>query len=356
MSASPHVRSGVTTRSIMRDVAIALIPASAMGVYMFGFRAFLVLLTSVASAVLAEFLWRKLMKKKAPYECSALVTGLLLGMNLPAGVPLWMPVVGSFFAIIVVKEMFGGLGQNFMNPALAARCFLLICFAGRMTAFGVEATTEHFYYGASAIDGLSSATPLAVLKSLDPELATSPAYIWDSVDALFRPSQIISLKDMFFGFTGGVIGETSTLAILIGAAYLLFRRVINLRIPLAYILTFAVFIVIFGGYGLSGEGMYFLACELCGGGLMLGAWFMATDYVTSPITKLGQIVFGILLGLLTGIIRICGNSAEGVSYAIIFCNLLVPYIEKFTMPRAFGVVKARKPKKSAEAGNGGAAK
>lgn len=341
VSASPHVRSGVTTRSIMRDVALALIPASAMGVYQFGFRAFLVLLASVVSAVLAEFLWRKLMKKTAPYECSALVTGLLLGMNLPAGVPLWMPIVGSFFAILVVKEMFGGLGQNFMNPALAARCFLLICFAGRMTAFGVEASTEHFFYGASAIDGLSSATPLAVLKNL------GEAGV---------PSQAVSLKDMFFGFTGGVIGETSTLAILIGAAYLLFRRVINLRIPMAYILTFAVFIMIFGGYGFNGEGFYYLACQLCGGGLMLGAWFMATDYVTSPITKLGQVVFGILLGILTGIIRVCGNSAEGVSYAIIFCNLLVPYIEKFTMPRAFGVVKAKKPKKADEAKNGGAAK
>ena len=328
VSASPHVRSGVTTRSIMRDVAIALIPASAFGVYQFGFKAFLVLLTSVASACLCEFLWKKfVVKKNTPYECSALVTGLLLGMNLPASVPLWIPVVGSAFAILVVKEMFGGLGQNFMNPALGARCFLLICFAGRMTAFGVEQSGSHFMNGAASIDGLSSATPLAVIKNLEAGQSVCSN---------------VSLSDMFFGVTGGVIGETSTFAILCGAAYLLAKKIISLRIPVAYIATFAVFVYIFGGHVFESDGFYYLACELCGGGLMLGAWFMATDYVTSPITKGGQIVFGILLGLLTGIIRVCGNSAEGVSYAIIFCNLLVPFIEKFTMPRAFGVVKKKK--------------
>ena len=328
VSASPHVRSGVTTRSIMRDVALALIPASAFGVYQFGFKAFLVLLTSVASACVCEFLWKRfVVKKSTPYECSALVTGLLLGMNLPASVPLWIPVVGSAFAILVVKEMFGGLGQNFMNPALGARCFLLICFAGRMTAFGVGKATSHFMSGAASVDGISSATPLAVIKNLEAGQSITGN---------------VSLFDMFFGFTGGVIGETSTVAILIGAAYLLAKKIISLRIPVAYIATFSVFVVIFGGYGLSCDGFYYLACELCGGGLMLGAWFMATDYVTSPITKGGQIVFGIVLGLLTGIIRICGNSAEGVSYAIIFSNLLVPFIEKYTMPRAFGIVKKKK--------------
>ncbi len=329
VSASPHVRSGVTTRSIMRDVAIALIPASAMGVYRFGFRAFLVLLTAVVAAILSEFMWNRfvLKKKQAFTECSVLVTGLLLGMNLPASVPLWMPIVGSAFAIIVVKEFFGGLGQNFMNPALAGRVFLMICFAGNMTAFAVDKAADGtgvFMNGASAVDGLSSATPLAVIKNLEAGADVCGA---------------VSLKDMFFGFTGGVIGETSALCILAGAIYLLVRKVINLRIPAAYILTFAVFMLIFGGHGFD---MTYLACQLCGGGLMLGAWFMATDYVTSPITKLGQIVFGILLGLLTGVIRIFSNSAEGVSYAIIFCNLLVPFIERFTMPRAFGTVKAKK--------------
>ena len=329
VSASPHVRSGVTTRSIMRDVALALIPASAMGVYRFGFRAFLVLLSAVVAAILSEFLWNRfVIKKKQGFtECSALVTGLLLGMNLPASVPLWMPIIGSAFAIIVAKEFFGGLGQNFMNPALAGRVFLMICFAGRMTAFTVDKAADGFDFfmnGASAVDGISSATPLAVIKNLEAGADVCGA---------------VSLKDMFFGFTGGVIGETSALCILIGAAYLLVRKVINLRIPAAYILTFAVFMLIFGGHGFD---MTYLACQLCGGGLMLGAWFMATDYVTSPITKLGQIVFGILLGLLTGVIRLFSNSAEGVSYAIIFCNLLVPFIERFTMPRAFGTVKAKK--------------
>lgn len=348
VSASPHVRSGVTTRSIMRDVALALIPASALGVYQFGFRAFLVLLTGIVAAVASEFLWNRFIihKAKPAPECSALVTGLLLGMNLPASIPLWIPAVGSIFAIIVVKEMFGGLGQNFMNPALGARCFLLICFAGRMTDFAVEKTTQHFYYGAAALDGISSATPLAVIKNLDAAQSVSSGI----------SNAGFSLSDMFFGFTGGVIGETSTLAILIGALYLLIRKVISLRIPMAYIITFAVFVMIFGGHGCDCDGFYYLACELCGGGLMLGAWFMATDYVTSPITKGGQIVFGILLGLLTGIIRICGNSAEGVSYAIIFCNLLVPFIERFTMPRAFGTVKAKKPKKAASDKEGGASK
>lgn len=346
VSASPHVRSGVTTRSIMRDVALALIPAGAVGIYQFGFRAFLVLLSAVVSAMLSEYLWKRFVRKEHYRftECSALVTGLLLGMNLPASVPLWIPVVGSAFAIIVVKEFYGGLGQNFMNPALGARCFLLICFAGRMTNFAMNTGANRFWYGAAAsgsnsgvADAFSGATPLAVIKNLDKAADVSSA---------------VSLKDMFFGFTGGVIGETSVLAILIGAAYLLIRKVISLRIPVAYIATFAVFVLIFGGRGFD---MTYLACELCGGGLMLGAWFMATDYVTSPITKLGQIVFGILLGLLTGIIRLCGNSAEGVSYAIIFCNLLVPLIERLTMPRAFGTVKPKKPKKS-EAVKGGDAK
>ncbi len=332
VSASPHVRSGVTTAGIMRDVAIALAPACLFGIYWFGVSAALVLLASVASAVVSEFLWNLLMKKpKKPYECSALVTGLLIGMNMPSTIPLWIPIVASAFGIIVVKEMFGGLGQNFMNPALGARCFVMLCFTGRMTSFAIDKAAEaHLWHGAASIDGISSATPLAVIKNLE-----TGADVLNSV----------SLKDMFFGFTGGVIGETSTLAILIGAAYLLFRKVINFRIPVAYIATFAVFVLLFGGHGFD---MGYLACELCGGGLMLGAWFMATDYVTSPITKLGQIVFGIVLGIMTGIIRIVSNSAEGVSYAIIFCNLLVPVIERYTMPRAFGILPRSK--------KGGAAK
>lgn len=321
VSASPHIRSGVTTAVIMKDVAIALIPATVMGIYQFGYRAFLILLVSITTCVVSEYLYEMLMKKPwKPYECSALVTGLLLGMNLPATVPLWMPVIGGIFAIIVVKQLYGGLGQNFMNPALAARCFLTICFAGRMTAFtqtsflSSDAASEKLYlfnYGAAAVDGITGATPLAALKA----------------------GESVNLFDMFWGFTGGVIGETSVIMILIGAVYLLYRKVIHLRIPLTYIASFAVFILIFGGHGMD---MNYLAAQICGGGLMLGAFFMATDYVTCPITPAGQIVFGLCLGILTGLFRIFGASAEGVSYAIIFCNLLVPLIEKITMPKIFG--------------------
>lgn len=321
VSTSPHVRSGVTTAQIMRDVAIALMPASVFGVYQFGFSAFLVLLVSVTTCILSEYFYQKLMKKPYhPYECSALVTGLLLGMNLPSTVPLWIPIIGGVFAIIIVKELYGGLGQNFMNPALAARCFLLICFAGRMTTYTLDSASVagaakeglyHFNYGAASIDGITGATPLAAMKA----------------------GGDFNLFDMLFGFTGGVIGETSAVMILIGAIYLLYRRIISLRIPLTYIGTLAVFVLIFGGRGFD---LPYVAAQILGGGLLLGAFFMATDYATSPITKSGQIVFGVCLGLLTGIFRIFGASAEGVSYAIIFCNLLVPLIEKATMPKAFG--------------------
>lgn len=233
-------------------------------------------------------------------DLSAVVTGLLIALNMPSTMPVGLVILGCLFGIIVVKQLFGGLGQNFMNPALAARCFLLISFAGHMTNF--------------VYDGVSSATPLAVLKA------------GGEVDVL----------SMFIGTIGGTIGETSVIAILIGAAYLLIRKVISIRIPLAYIATFAVYTLLFGGRGFD---LTYLAAELCGGGLMLGAFFMATDYVTSPITKNGKIVFGIILGILTGIFRFQGNSAEGVSYAIIFSNLLVPIIEKLTAPTAFGIVK-----------------
>jgi electron transport complex protein RnfD len=323
VSASPHIRSGVTTAQIMRDVAIALLPASFFGIYQFGFSAFLILLVSITTCVVTEFLYEKFMKfPEKPYECSALVTGLLLGMNIPATAPVWMPVIGSVFAIVVVKMLYGGLGQNFMNPALAARAFLAICFAGRMIDFNItsfatsKATNDALYlfnYGAAGLDGITGATPLAALKAGE----ATP-----------------SLLDMFFGFTGGVIGETSAMMILIGALYLVYRRIISLRIPLTYIGTFAVFIAIFGGNGLD---MTFIFTHILGGGLMLGAFFMATDYATSPITTVGQVVYGVCLGSLTAIFRLWGTSAEGVSYAIIFCNLLVPLIEKFTIPKPFGV-------------------
>ncbi|MEI3199126.1 MAG: RnfABCDGE type electron transport complex subunit D [Lachnospiraceae bacterium] len=298
VSTNPHVRSAVRTDKIMELVLLALLPASIFGVWHFGWNALLLIIVSVGTCVLTEYVYEKLMHKKITVsDCSAAVTGLLLALNLPSSAPWWLAVLGGIFAILIVKQLFGGLGQNFMNPALAARCFLLISFAGRMTNF--------------AYDGFSGATPLAAIK------AGEPVYV----------------LDMFLGNTAGTIGETSVIAILIGAAILLWFQVIDLRIPGTYLLSFAVFVLIFGGHRFD---LSYVAAELCGGGLMLGAFFMATDYVTSPITKTGQLVYGCILGILTGIFRLFGNSAEGVSYAIIFGNLLVPLIERITMPRPFG--------------------
>lgn len=310
VSASPHVCSKDSTKTIMRDVAIALVPAAGFGVYNFGFKALLILVVAMTSCMLTEYIYEMLMHKKiTTSDYSALVTGLLLGMNLPVSVPVWMPILGGVFAILVVKQLFGGLGQNFMNPALAARCFLMISFAKRMTTF--------------TYDGVTGATPLYLIKSGDKAAAVS--------DLLSQNGT--SIMKMFTGNIAGTIGETSVIALLIGAAYLFAKKIINWRIPVTYIITFAIFALLFGGRGFD---MGYLVAELCGGGLMLGAFFMATDYVTSPITPNGQIVFGVLLGLLTGIFRIFGGTAEGVSYAIIFCNLLVPLIERVTMPVPFG--------------------
>ena len=261
----------------------------------------------MATCVATEAVYEHFMHKKLTIkDYSAAVTGLLLALNLPPSAPWWIPVIGGIFAILVVKQLFGGLGQNFMNPALAARCFLLISFTGRMTNFAVPENA----WG-KVVDTVSGATPLAALKA------------GESVDVM----------SLFLGNVQGTIGETSALAILIGAAVLLGTKVIDCRIPLTYIGTFAVFVLLFGGHGFD---MSYLAAHLFGGGLMLGAWFMATDYVTTPITKKGQLVYGVCLGVFTGLFRIFGGSAEGVSYAIIFCNLLVPLIERVTMPVAFG--------------------
>lgn len=303
VSSNPHVRDEQTTSRIMLDVLIALIPASIFGIYNFGVRALVVILVTVATAVASEAIYEKLMKQKITVgDLSAAVTGLLLALNLPSTIPIWIAMLGAVFAVIVVKMLFGGLGQNFMNPALAARCFLLLSFTGPMTNI--------------VLDGVTTATPLYNMKN------------GGSYDVL----------RMFVGSTAGTIGETSTLAILIGAAYLLVKKIIDFRIPFCYIGTFTIFAMIYSACH-GGLDMEFVAGQLCGGGLMLGAWFMATDYVTSPITPKGKIVYGICLGLLTGAFRMVAtaNAApEGVSYAIIFCNLLVPLIEKFTVPKAFG--------------------
>ena len=280
-------------------VVIALLPATFFGIWNFRHEnAWILVVVTTASAVLAEYIYEKLMHKPITInDFSAVVTGLLLALNLPPTLPWWMGVLGAVFAIVVVKQLFGGLGQNFMNPALAARCFLLISFAGNMT---------YFVY-----DGVTGPTPLAELKA----------------------GEAVNTMDMLLGNIRGTIGETSVIAIMIGAMFLLLMGVIDLTIPGSYLVSFVVFIVIFGGHGLDPQ---YITAHLCGGGLMLGAWFMATDYVTSPITTKGRIVYGVCMGLLTGLFRLFGGSAEGVSYGIIISNLLVPLIEKVTLPKPFG--------------------
>ena len=314
VSSNPHVRDKMTTSRIMQLVALALLPTTLFGIWNFGFRALLVVLVTVASSVFFEWLYDHLMHKKNTInDFSAVVTGLLLALNMPPQIPLWMPVLGSAFAIIVVKQLFGGLGQNFMNPALAARCFLMISFAGKMTDFAVDKLS-----GYHCIDTVTGATALAELKN--------SGFTADS----------ISVKNLFIGNIHGTIGETSAIAILIGAVILLAFKVIDLKIPLTYIGSFAVFVILYMlGTG-KGFDVNYLFSHLFGGGLMLGAWFMATDYVTTPITPKGQLLYGCCLGVVTAIFRLFGGSAEGVSYAIIFCNLLVPLIEKVTKPVAFG--------------------
>ena len=297
VSSNPHIRSRVTTNGIMMAVVLALLPAAGFGIYNFGIRALLHILITVAATVMTEFLFGLYRKKLTITDLSAVVTGLLLALNLPVSAPLWIGAVGGVFAILVVKMLFGGLGQNFMNPALAARCFLLISFPALMTNF--------------VCDGYTGATPLAALKA----------------------GEMVNVTDMIIGRTAGTIGETSMVAIVAGACFLILLGVIDLRIPGSYILSFAVFVLLFGQRGLDFQ---YLSAQLAGGGLMLGAFFMATDYVTRPITVGGQYLFGIFLGIMTGIFRIFGPGAEGVSYAIILGNLLVPLMEKITMPKAFG--------------------
>ena len=311
LSSNPHIRDNVTTAEIMRDVFIALIPTTLYGIIQWGFNAALVCILTVAAAVISELVYEKCMKLPITIkDWSAAVTGLILALNCPPNIPAWIPCLGAVFAIIIVKQLYGGLGKNFMNPALAARCFLLISFAGKMTSFtGVGA------------DALSGATPLAFMK-------TNP-------DAIAK----IDLGAAFLGRIPGTIGEVSKLCVLIGAAYLIIRKVISPKIPLIYIGTVAVFTLLFGGHGFD---LYYLACELCAGGLIFGAFFMATDYVTSPITPLGQIIFAVMLGILTGLFRLFGGAAEGVSYAIIICNILVPMINVHTVPKVFGKEGAKK--------------
>lgn len=298
VSSSPHIRVKETTKSIMRDVVIALLPATFASVYFFKLQALLIILVSVLSCVGAEYIWQKANKRKVTIgDLSAVVTGLLLAFNLPPAVPLWIPVVGGVFAIIIAKQFFGGLGQNIVNPALVARAFLLASWPTAMTTW--------------TLDGVTTATPLAALKA---------------------GTQAPALMDVFIGNVGGCIGETSALALIIGGVYLLAKKVIDWKIPVSFIGTTFVITAIAGR---AGNPLY----ELFAGGLMLGAFFMATDYATSPITPIGRIIFGVGCGALTSIIRILGGYPEGVSYSILIMNLFVPLIERWTAPRIFGKVK-----------------
>ncbi|EPY2306129.1 RnfABCDGE type electron transport complex subunit D [Clostridium sporogenes] len=303
LSSSPHIRSKDSVQSIMRDVVIALLPAAVAGIYFFKLQALLVILTAVISCVAAEYIWEKATGRDISIgDLSAVVTGMLLAFNVPPTLPLWMVVIGSFFSIIVVKQFFGGIGQNIVNPALAGRAFLLASWPVAMTTW--------------TIDGVTTATPLAILKG--------------------APGELPTLASAFVGHIGGCIGETSALALLIGFAYLLYRRIITWHVPVTYVGTVFVLTAIIGRHGaMSGNAIY----EIFVGGLMLGAIFMATDYTTSPMTKKGQVIFALGCGVITTVIRIFGGYPEGVSYSIILMNLFVPLIDKFVAPRVFGEVK-----------------
>ncbi len=302
VSSSPHFRSKLTTQGEMLDVIIAMIPASLWGIYHFGFRSLAVIAVTVIASVLFEYLYEKAMHLPITIrDLSAVVTGMILSLNMPPQIPLWVPVVGAAFSIIVVKQLYGGLGQNFMNPALAGRCFLHISFAGLMTDFSCAKI---------GFDALTSATPLAQIEN-------------GTYDG--------TMLDLFLGNHAGTIGEVSVLCLLIGIAWMLYKNVITIQIPASYLITFAVFEFIAGGFNPT-----FVLMQLMSGGILFGACFMANDYVTSPITHKGQILYGIFLGIMTGVIRTFAPSAEGVSYSILLGNLLVPIFERYTIPTAFG--------------------
>ncbi len=327
VSASPHVRSKETTTGIMLDVIIALLPALIMSIVYFGLRALTLTITCVVSCVLFEYISRKVMKRDNTIgDLSAVVTGIILAFNLPASLPLWMAVIGCLVAIVVVKQMFGGIGQNFVNPAMTARIILMTSFPTAMAKWVVPFTNTW------RPDAVTAATPMAVLSNVE------------GGDVSAVASSLPSLTEMLFGAHGGSMGEVCSLALIIGGLYLMARKVISPIIPFTFIGTVAVFMLFVGSFNLE-----FVAYELLGGGLMLGAFFMATDYSTSPINKKGKIIFGIGCGLITSVIRIFGSLPEGVSFSIILMNILVPHIENMTTPKPFGAVKEKKAKEEAKA-------
>lgn len=312
VSSSPHIRTDETTRQIMLDVVIALCPALAVSLFVYGLRSLSLVLTSIVGCVFFEWLYALLTHKpQTIYDCSAIVTGILLAFCLPASTPLWMVLLGDLFAIVIVKQLFGGIGMNFVNPALAARAFMLASFAGAISAIPKIRTALPIF--TTPVDIVSTATPLAQMK--------------DGVLPSISPLQNA------LGMVGGCIGELSSFALLAGLFYLVYRKVISPRIPLTFIGTVAVVTFLFPQ---GNNSVQWMLSQVLSGGLMLGAIFMASDYTTSPITPRGQIVYAIGCGLLTVFIRYFGSYPEGVSYAILIMNLLVNIIEKFTMPRKFG--------------------
>ncbi|HYE09033.1 MAG TPA: RnfABCDGE type electron transport complex subunit D [Patescibacteria group bacterium] len=307
VSSSPHIRSGESTKKIMMDVAIALLPALFSGIWFFGLRALWLTLVAVGFAVASEIAMQKIMKRPVTVsDFSAVVTGMLIAFNVPATLPLWMVAIGAIFAIVIVKQCFGGVGHNFINPALAARAMLLASWPVDMTSWVTPGA-----------DAVSTATPLGLIKGAEAANQVLPG-VWD----------------LFVGNIGGCIGETSALALLIGGLYLVYRKVISYRIPVVYIATVGILAFIFSGFNLS-----YVPYHIFAGGLLLGAIFMATDYSSSPMTAKGQVIFAIGCGLLTSIIRFYGGYPEGVSYSILLMNITTPLIDRFTSPRKFGEVK-----------------
>ena len=322
-SSSPHIRSNEDTRSIMLDVIIALLPALAWSVYCFGWKALLLTAVSVVSCVFFEWAYRKVMKKSCMVgDLSAVVTGILLSFVCPVDLPWWVIIIGAFFSIVVVKQLYGGIGCNFLNPALAGRAFLLASYATAMTTWAVP-MSKLSIFGSNA-DAVTSSTPLAIMKGGDLASLTSN----------------YSVVDMFLGRIGGSLGEVSALMLLLGGVYLVIRKVISWHTPVAFIATVAVLCLISAPAGISA--VDYMLYNVFGGGLMLGAIFMATDYATSPVTKPGQIIFGIGCGLLTCFIRRFGSYPEGVCYSILIMNCTTWLLDKYIRPVIYGAPKKEK--------------
>ncbi len=314
---SPHVRSSVTTRRIMQDVCLALAPAGIMSVVFFGIGAAGIIAASVITCVLTEYLYQRLMHQKVTVgDWSAVVTGLLLAYNIPADAPLWIPVVGGVFAILIVKQLFGGIGSNFMNPALAGRVLLFVSWSSIMGSY-----PNTRFIVAQGMDAVAAATPLAGLGKLTAGSVPS---------ALAK----FSTTDLLIGNIPGVLGETCKIALILGGIYLIVKQVIDWRIPVSMIGSVAALYLVFGGFDFD-----LMLKELLSGGLILGAFFMATDYCTSPQTGIGRVIFGVGCGLILFVIRAFANYPEGCSFAILFMNVCAPLIDRWTMPKYFGEVK-----------------